>query len=76
MEDIDIPEVARVLNEHADAPTTFETRSAGYWKYKYTAQPYAFYQHTKTKKWKLVQVTPYATHMTNTMINGWAQTFH
>lgn len=73
--DIDIPEIADQLDLLSESPVTnFRTKrsaSSGYWQYKYTAQPYAFYQHTKTKQWKLVQVTSTASHVANTMIGGY-----
>lgn len=68
--EVDIPEIARELNKVAD--TSYPSfRAVGYWKYKYTAEPYAFYQHTSTKKWKVVQVTSTMNHLVNTMIGGW-----
>ncbi|MBO0477961.1 hypothetical protein DOK76_12880 [Vagococcus sp. DIV0080] len=73
--DIDVPEIAEKLNELGEKPginnRVKRAASSGEWKYMYTAEPYAFYQHTKTKKWKLVQVTPTAGHVANTMIGGY-----
>ena len=71
--DMDIPLVQQTLN---NLPF-YTDRSAGKgrWVYMYTAQPYAFYRNTKTKEWKMVQVTPYSTHIANTIINGWATSF-
>ena len=45
--------------------------SVGTWVYKYTVEPYALYQNSVTKEWKMVQVTDYVTHTTNTIVNGW-----
>ncbi|MGL9971868.1 hypothetical protein [Enterococcus sp. DIV1420a] len=71
LSEIDIPEIADELDKVADNSYLL-FRAKGYWKYKYTAEPYAFYQHTTTKKWKMVQVTSTTNHLVNTMIGGWA----
>lgn len=66
--EIDIPEAAKVLNS---IPMRIPRSVGGDWVYMYTAEPYAFYRHSKTKKWKMVQVTPTWTHVQNTVVNGW-----
>ncbi|HEL1781917.1 TPA: hypothetical protein ACT2IN_002096 [Streptococcus suis] len=66
--EIDIPEAAKVLNS---IRMRMPRSAGGDWVYMYTAEPYAFYRHSKTKKWKMVQVTPTWTHVQNTVVNGW-----
>lgn len=66
--EIDIPEAEKILN----SIRMIMPRSAGGdWVYMYTAEPYAFYRHSKTKKWKMIQATPTWTHVQNTVVNGW-----
>lgn len=71
--DIDIPEAALELNSTV-TNRDFMLRGKGKWVYKYTAQPYKFYFHTKKKKWKMVQVTAFSTHVQNVVVNGWMNT--
>lgn len=66
---IDIPEIKETLE---NIPFYTDRSDSGYWKYMYTYQPYAFYRHTKTRKWKVVQVTAIPTHVTNIIVNSWA----
>ncbi|HIR59309.1 MAG TPA: hypothetical protein IAB38_04590 [Candidatus Onthousia excrementipullorum] len=47
----------------------------GYWQYMYTAEPYAFYRHTRTKEWKTVQVTPTWKHVGKTIVNGYFNSY-
>lgn len=47
----------------------------GRWEYKYTAQPYAFFYNSARDQWKMVQVTSYAQHTINVMIDGYYKTF-
>lgn len=71
--DIDVPEIANKLNEiAAHSRTTRSAKKKGHWKYMYTAEPYAFYRNTKTKQWKMVQVTSTTQHVVNTMVGGYA----
>ena len=44
--------------------------SVNVWEYKYTAQPYAFFQHKLNGQWKMLQVTSYTQHTINVMFNG------
>ncbi len=77
--DIDIPAVKAELDnasQQTAAKSFMRARSStGKWVYMYTAEPYAFYRNTKTKKWKMVQVTPTTTHVLNTMINGYVNSY-
>ena len=77
--DIDIPSVKSQLDAlPQQSGTRFLMRarsSAGRWVYMYTAEPYAFYRNSKTKKWKVVQVTPTTKHVINTMINGYVNSY-
>lgn len=72
--DVDVPEYANEMTAQKEnmLPSMLFTRGKGYWNYKYTVQPYAFYQHTKTKKWKYVQVTSTMQHLINTVGGSWA----
>ena len=60
-----------VFQNNVSAAGSAARSAGGNWVYMYTAEPYAFYRHSKTKKWKMVQVTPTWTHVQNTVVNGW-----
>ncbi|MGG6823910.1 hypothetical protein [Streptococcus canis] len=66
--EIDIPVAAEFLES---LPMMIPRSSGGKWVYMYTAEPYALYRHSKTKEWKMVQVTPTWQHVQNTVVNGW-----
>lgn len=42
------------------------------WRYKYTAEPYAFFYNVFTGEQKVIQVTSGLSHLTNTVIGEYA----
>ncbi|WP_288530528.1 hypothetical protein [uncultured Secundilactobacillus sp.] len=81
--DLDVPAIANKLNavskkaaiasRHRFAAK--KSNSKGKWVYMYTAEPYAFYRNSKTKEWKMVQVTPTVSHVVNTIVGGYVNSY-
>ena len=44
--------------------------NAGKWIYKYTIDPYSYYQHSGTGQWRMLQTTSTVNHTVNTVVNG------
>lgn len=44
--------------------------NGGKWIYKYTIDPYSYYQHSGTGQWRMLQTTSAVNHTVNTVVNG------
>ena len=44
--------------------------NGGRWVYKYTVDPYSFYQNSATGEWRTLQTTSTVNHTVNTVVNG------
>lgn len=44
--------------------------NSGKWIYKYTIDPYSYYQHSGTGQWRMLQTTSIVNHTVNTIVNG------
>lgn len=44
--------------------------NGGKWIYKYTIEPYRYYQHSGTGQWRMIQTTSTVNHTVNTIVNG------
>ena len=44
--------------------------NAGRWIYRYTIDPYSYYQHSGSGQWRMLQTTSTVNHTVNTIVNG------